>query len=68
MTGDWDGAVPFGYEQTCKGIVSHRKGSANSAPGLEDNGGYGFHISFGKDQPHNNLMPLYGVYRFRRTS
>lgn len=25
-------------------------------------------ISFGKNQPHNNLSPLYGVYRFRRTS
>jgi len=25
-------------------------------------------ISFGKNQPHNNLPPLYGVYRFKRTT
>lgn len=22
----------------------------------------------GNNNPHNNLMPLYGVYRFRRTT
>lgn len=28
----------------------------------------GFDLNFGKDQPHNNIAPIYGVYRFRRTT
>lgn len=28
----------------------------------------GFNLNFGKDQPHNNIAPIYGVYRFRRTT
>jgi hypothetical protein len=34
----------------------------NATPNSPD----GFDLNFGKDQPHNNIAPIYGVYRFRR--
>lgn len=36
----------------------------NATPNSPD----GFDLNFGKDQPHNNIAPIYGVYRFRRTT
>lgn len=27
----------------------------------------GFDLNFGNNQPHNNMAPSYGVFRFRRT-
>lgn len=66
LTGEWDSAVPFNYQSTCKGIVGAKLGTAGGGPNLTQ--GYGYTISFGENQPHNNLMPLLGVYRFLRTS
>ena len=66
LTGEWDSAVPNNYQNTCKGIVGVKSGTADG--GHNGTQGYGYTISFGENQPHNNLMPLLGVYRFLRTS
>lgn len=66
LTGEWDSAVPDNYQNTCKGIVGAKPGVADGWHNATD--GFGYSIAFGKNLPHNNLMPLLGVYRFRRTS
>ena len=66
ITGEWDSAVPDNYQNTCKGIVGTKPGVADGGHNRTD--GFGYSIAFGKNLPHNNLMPLLGVYRFWRIS
>lgn len=53
---------------TVSGVFStphHIEGVGYATEG-KSNANDGFDMNFGQNQPHNNLSPMYGVYRFRR--
>ena len=54
-------------QQAQSGCLSLQTGS-NSFPSADNQNCYGatLNISFGGNQPHNTLQPVYGVYKFRR--
>ena len=67
LEGRFPGAITPSFQEDCTGIVS---GTSNPSFNKSCNGAevntWGFKLAFGSNQPHNNIAPLYGVYRFRR--
>ena len=67
LEGRFPGAITPSFQEDCTGIVS---GTSNPSFNRSCNGAevntWGFKLAFGSNQPHNNIAPLYGVYRFRR--
>lgn len=69
LEGRFPGLILGSYQVDLAGIVH---GSSNPAFSKSANGNslpssiYGFTINFGSNQPHANISPVYGVYRFRR--
>ena len=67
LEGRFPGSIATSFQADCTGIVS---GTSNpsfnkSCNGAEENP-WGFKLAFGSNQPHANIAPVYGVYRFRR--
>ena len=67
LEGRFPGSITPSFQEDCTGIVS---GTSNPSFNKSCNGAevntWGFKLAFGSNQPHNNIAPLYGVYRFRR--
>ena len=67
LEGRFPGSITSSFQEDCTGIVS---GTSNPSFNRSCNGEgvntWGFKLAFGSNQPHNNIAPLYGVYRFRR--
>ena len=67
LEGRFPGAITARFQEDCTGIVS---GSSNPSFNKSCNGAgvntWGFNVAFGSNQPHANISPVYGVYRFRR--
>lgn len=55
---------------TVSGVFStpHRIEGVGYATEGKSNANDGFDMNFGQNQPHNNLSPIYAVYRFKRVS
>ena len=67
LEGRFPGSITPFFHEDCTGIVS---GSSNPSFNRSCNGAgvntCGFNVAFGSNQPHANISPVYGVYRFRR--
>lgn len=67
LEGRFPGAITTGFQEDCTGIVSgtdtpnFTKSSTASSVNT-----WGFKVAFGNNQPHANIPPVYGVYRYRR--
>lgn len=59
--------IRWGSQQAQSGCLSLKTGP-NQFPSSDNQNCYGaiLNISFGENQPHNTLQPVYGVYKFRR--
>lgn len=68
LEGRFPGAIASGFQEDCTGIVSGTSipsfTKSSNASGVNT---WGFKVAFGNNQPHNNMAPSYGVFRFRRT-
>lgn len=67
LEGRFPGAITSSFQEDCTGIVS---GTSDPSFNKSCNGAgtntWGFKLAFGSNQPHANISPVYGVYRFRR--
>lgn len=68
LEGRFPGAITSSFQEDCTGIVSgtdtpNFTKSSNASSG---NTCCGFKVAFGNNQPHANIPPVYGVYRYRR--
>lgn len=67
LEGRFPGSITPSFQEDCTGIVS---GSSNPSFNKSCIGAgvntWGFNVAFGSNQPHANISPVYGVYRFRR--
>lgn len=67
LEGRFPGAITSSFQKDCTGIVSgtdtpnFTKSSNASSVNT-----WGFKVAFGNNQPHANIPPVYGVYKFRR--
>lgn len=59
--------VQWGNQKAQSGCLSINTGTAKFPSTSSENCfGSTISISFGDNQPHNTLQPVYGVYKFRR--
>lgn len=67
LEGRFPGAITSYFQEDCTGIVSATSNPSfnKSCNGAGENT-WGFKLAFGSNQPHANIAPVYGVYRFRR--
>jgi len=69
VTGTVGSLIHWGSKNSQSGCLSITDGTSKFPSSATENCfNATINISFGKNQPHNNLPPLYGVYRFRRTT
>lgn len=67
LEGRFPGAIASSFQEDCTGIVSGSSipnfTKSSNASGVNT---WGFKVAFGNNQPHANIPPVYGVYRYRR--